>query len=151
MVFAIQNAGLFLLAAPRSGDGAEGTSMVQTFVFMGLIFIVFWFFMIRPQRQKQKQREAMLKSLEKGDWIVTAGGIRGTVSKVTDATVVVKVDDNCKIEFSRSAVSEVVLDEDETARRKEALKGPKKSDVKEGAEAKTDKNDKQDKGEEGAL
>ncbi len=126
MISTIQNAGLFLLAAPPSG---EGPNMIQTFGFMILIFVVFWFFMIRPQRQKQKRRESMLKALEKGDKVVTIGGVRGTVVKVANDVISIKVDDNCKIDFSRSAVSEVVLDEDEVARRAEALKdlkaGPK--------------------------
>ncbi|MEM9423390.1 MAG: preprotein translocase subunit YajC [Spirochaetota bacterium] len=160
----IQDLGLFLLAAPPSGDGG-GSSMTQTFIFMGLIFAVFWFFMIRPQKQKQKQREAMLKAVAKGDHVITIGGVRGTVSKVSDDTITIKVDDNCRISFSRSAIAEVVLDEQETARRSEALKSKdggqeaKKQEAKKAkgltqtkavgeAQENKDKQEEEDKGEE---
>ncbi len=154
-VCAIRHAGLFLLAAPQSGAGGEGPSMVQTFVFMGLIFVVFWFFMIRPQRQKQKQREAMLKTIEKNDRVVTIGGVRGSVAKVSDETVSIKVDDNCKIEFSRSAIAEVLLDEKENARRRSEILNSGKQNgaakIKKDKDEKAEDNDKQIKGEEGAL
>ena len=125
MIF--ERLGLFLLAAPSAG---AGPNMTQTFLFMGLIFVVFWFFMIRPQRQKQKQRELMLKSIEKGDKIVTIGGIRGSVSRIADDVVTVKVDDHCKLDFSRSAVAEVILDEKEADRRSANLKSTKKNPKK---------------------
>ena len=145
MFSVMQDAGLFLLAAPPAGGESGAASMTQTFVFMGLIFVVFWFFMIRPQRQKQKQREAMLKALDKGDKVVTIGGIRGTVAKVTEDVVAVKIDNNCKIDFNRSAISEVVRQEGNSTEG-EALSLNKEVADKKNSE----KNKKQDKGEEGA-
>ncbi len=147
MFSVIQDAGLFLLAAPPAGGEGGAANMTQTFIFMGLIFVVFWFFMIRPQRQKQKRREAMLKALDKGNKVVTIGGIRGVVTKVTEDVVAVKIDSNCKVEFSRSAIAEIIQQE---ANAKESV-APSLNKEKEIADQKnSEKNKKQDKGEEGA-
>lgn len=67
-----------------------------------------YFLMIRPQNKKQKETQKMLDALKKGDKVITIGGIHGTVSNVKDDTVTVKVDDNCRIEFNRSAIASVV-------------------------------------------
>ena len=68
---------------------------------------VFYFLVIRPQSKKQKETEKMLKALKKGDSVVTIGGIHGVVSSTKEKTVIVKVDDNCKLEFLRSAIATV--------------------------------------------
>ncbi|MEA3560481.1 MAG: preprotein translocase subunit YajC, partial [Candidatus Omnitrophota bacterium] len=70
-----------------------------------LIFIVFYFLLIRPQQKRQKEHATMLSQLKKGDQVMTNGGICGMISSVKETTVVIKVDDNVKIEFQKSAVS----------------------------------------------
>jgi preprotein translocase subunit YajC len=94
-----------LMAAP----GAEGGSgsIVPTLVTFGLVFVIFYFLIIRPQNKKKKESENMLKSLKKGDKVVTIGGINGTIQKLSDDSVVLKVDSNTKITMSRSAISTV--------------------------------------------
>ena len=82
--------------------------MVTMLVTFGLIIVIFYFLIIRPQRKKQKETQSMLSSLRKGDKIATAGGIRGVVTAVKESTVTVKVDDNTKIEFNKSAISSVL-------------------------------------------
>ena len=77
-------------------------------LFFGLIFAAMWFLMIAPQRKKQKQHEAMLKSLGNGDEVVTAGGIFGTVVAVKDDRFIVRIADNTKVELGKSFVSSVV-------------------------------------------
>ena len=83
-------------------------------IMMGLLFAVFYFLLIRPQKKKerdrQKQREEMLKALKKNDHVVSIGGIRGIVLNVTDEEVVVKVDEkgDVRIRFSREAISKVI-------------------------------------------
>lgn len=74
-----------------------------------LIFIVFYFFMIRPQQKKQKDREKVLDSLKRGDKIVTIGGVHGTVAGIdTDKkTVLVQVSDTTKIKFDRTAIANI--------------------------------------------
>ncbi|MBL7007266.1 MAG: preprotein translocase subunit YajC, partial [Spirochaetia bacterium] len=98
----------FLLAAPEGGTSSSGGSMVTTFITFGLIIVVFYFLIIRPQRKRDKDTKAMINAVKKGDKVVTIGGIRGTVMSVKDTVIVLKVDDNTKLEFNKSAVSTVL-------------------------------------------
>ena len=97
---------MFLSFLQTAGSGSMMASLMPIF----LIFVVFYLFIIRPQNKKQKETERMISSLKKGDKVMTIGGIYGVVSSAKDKTVIVKVDDNCKIEFSKSAISSVILD-----------------------------------------
>lgn len=96
--------GLVLLQAAAANPTGQ---MVSTLVTFGLVFVVFYFLIIRPQNKKQKEAKKMIEAVKKGDKIVTIGGVHGTVHAVKEGTVVVKVDDDCKIEFSKSAVATV--------------------------------------------
>ncbi len=87
---------------------AAGGSMATTFITFGAVIAVFYFFIIRPQSKKQKESQNMINELKKFDKIVTIGGIRGVVQAVKETTVVVKVDDNTKIEFTKNAVASVL-------------------------------------------
>ncbi len=91
-----------LLQASRG----QGNTLMALLPFI-LIFVVIWLFMIRPQSKKQKELQAMLASLQKGDKVVTIGGIRGSIVgfKESDDTVILKIADNTKIEVSRSAIA----------------------------------------------
>ena len=93
-----------------AGCASSTSQLVSTFVPFVLIIAIFYFFLIRPQNKKQKETEKMINALKKGDKIVTIGGIHGVVSSTKEKTVIVKVDDNCKIEFSRSAIAGVESD-----------------------------------------
>jgi len=98
-----------LMAAPQAGGEAPaGGSFITSIIPFALIILIFYFLIIRPQNKKRKETEKMLSALKKGDKIVTIGGIHGTVQSVKESTVLVKVDDNVKIEFLRSAVSSVI-------------------------------------------
>jgi preprotein translocase subunit YajC len=108
-----------LMAAPQAaGDGAAGgpTSFITSLVPFAAIIAIFYFLIIRPQNKKQKDTQKMLAALKKGDKIVTIGGIHGTIQSVKESSVIVKVDENTKVEFSRSAISgvEAVAKEDKT-------------------------------------
>jgi len=96
-----------LMAAPQSPDGAAGGSGSSLMTFLPFIAIIaiFYFLIIRPQNKKQKETQKMLSALKKGDRVVTIGGIHGTIQSVKEQSVIVKVDENTKIEFSRSAIS----------------------------------------------
>ncbi len=109
-----------LQAAAGSG------SMLMSVLPFGLIILIFYFFIIRPQNKKQKETEKMLSALKKGDKIVTVGGIHGVISSTKEKTVIVKVDDNTKIEFSRAAIATVVVDKAE--KEGKSSKDDKKSD-----------------------
>ena len=73
-------------------------------IMLALIFGVMWFFMIRPQKKQQKELQKFRDSLQKGDKVVTIGGIYGTVVEVKDATVLVEVDNGVKVRFSKQAL-----------------------------------------------
>ncbi len=98
-----------LMGAPPSGGAAGGpSSIAPTLITFGLVFLIFYFLIIRPQNKKQKDTKAMLASLQKGDRVVSIGGIRGTIQSLKEDTVVIKVDTNTTLEFNRSAVAAVV-------------------------------------------
>ncbi len=101
-----------MLGAPEaSGSGASGgggTQLVTMLVTFGLIIVVFYFLVIRPQNKKKKDAAKMLEAMKKGDRVVTIGGMHGTIDAVRDNEVVLKVDDNVKIKFQKSAISSVV-------------------------------------------
>ncbi len=100
-----------LMGAPEAGGSAPaggGGQLVTTFVTFGLVIVVFYFLIIRPQNRKQRETKNMLAQLKKGDKVATVGGIRGIVVSVKDQVVVVKVDENTKLEFSKSAISTVL-------------------------------------------
>ncbi|MCM1502568.1 MAG: preprotein translocase subunit YajC [Bacteroidales bacterium] len=69
-----------------------------------LIFVVMWFFMIRPQRKQQKELQKFRDGLKKGDKIVTIGGIYGTISEVKEKTLIIEVDNNVKIKVDKNSV-----------------------------------------------
>lgn len=68
------------------------------------IFIIFYFLLIRPQRQKEKEHQKVLTSLNKNDEVVTSSGIHGTVVNVKDKTVILRIDDNVKIEMEKNCI-----------------------------------------------
>jgi preprotein translocase subunit YajC len=101
---------LLLGAGAGQGTGAPAnpSSFITSLIPFAAIIAIFYFLIIRPQNKKQKETQRMLSALKKGDKITTIGGVHGTIVNVRESTVVVKVDDNVKIEFSRSAISGVV-------------------------------------------
>ena len=105
---------LFLQTAASSSQ-----SFLMSVLPFVLIIGIFYFFIIRPQNKKQKETENMLASLQKGDKVVTIGGIHGVISSVKEKTVIVKVDDNTKLEFTRSAIANVVRDKPVAAGKKD--------------------------------
>ncbi len=108
------------MPAPEA-SAAGGGSMMTTFITFGLIIAIFYFLIIRPQKKREKETKEMLASIKKGDKVVSIGGIHGTVTIVKETTVVIKVDDNTRIEFSRNAISSIVdrkSDAPPTARKK---------------------------------
>lgn len=120
-----------LLQAAQNATSTTGSfgSLIVTVVLM---IGIFYFFLIRPQNKKQKEMEKMLSALKKGDKVVTIGGIHGVVSSTKEKTVILKVDDNVKLEFNRSAIASVVNPEAEKkAEAKADAKDEKKEDKKE--------------------
>ncbi len=128
----------FLTAGAAQAAGP--TSLAGSFIPLLLIIVIFYFFLIRPQNKKQKETQKMLSALKKGDKVITIGGIHGVVSQVKENTVVIKVDDSCKIEFNRTAISTVLTDKPAEPEVKEKKSffgfGKKNKEEKETAEVK---------------
>lgn len=92
---------MFLMMDPQ-GKG----SSTSTFIMMGLMILVFWMFMIRPQAKKAKQQTQFINNLQKGDKIVTIAGIHGTVSKINDDdTLMMETSPGSYIKIERKAIS----------------------------------------------
>ena len=89
-----------LQAAPAAQQGG-GISM---WIMLALIFVVMWFFMIRPQRKQQKELQNFRDGLKKGDKVVTIGGIYGTISEVKEGYVLMEIDNNVKIRVNKNAL-----------------------------------------------
>ena len=86
---------------------AQTVNPIIQLVPLLFIFAIFYFLLIRPQRKQEKTRQNMVNNLSKNDEIVTTGGIHGTVVNVKDRTVIVRIDDNVKMEMEKSSVAYV--------------------------------------------
>ncbi|HBF39042.1 MAG TPA: preprotein translocase subunit YajC [Firmicutes bacterium] len=95
----------FLLAAVKPATTGN-SGLIQILILVGF-FAIFYFLMIAPQRKQQKQRQAMLGNLKKGDKVITAGGLHGEIVEIDDEDVRLKVADKIELKFSRSSVSKV--------------------------------------------
>jgi len=80
-------------------------NQVQSYIMMGLLALVFYFFMIRPQIKKQKDQKKFVEELKKGDKVVTTAGIHGKIVEIADTTILVEVDNGVKIRFDKAAIS----------------------------------------------
>jgi preprotein translocase subunit YajC len=103
-----------LATSPTSVVSANATASEQpsTFdsiwpmlVFLVVIFAMFYFLMIRPQRKRQKEQEAMMQGLQKGDKVITAGGIYGTIESISDDSVVIKIESGTTIRVNKGSVA----------------------------------------------
>ena len=96
-------------AGGAAGQNAGGGS-ISFILMLALMFLVMYLFMIRPQRKQQKELEAMRNALKKGDKVVTAGGIYGTVAEVDERTVLIKVDGETKLRVDKSSIQRDMSD-----------------------------------------
>ena len=91
----------------------EGSGIGQ-FVPLILIFVIFYFFLIRPQQKKVKEHKSMVESLKRGDKVITSGGITGTVERIIDNdTVEVEIADNVKVEIVKTTGIQALLNTQE--------------------------------------
>jgi preprotein translocase subunit YajC len=96
---------LIFAMAPQGG---EGGGMVSTIIMFGAIFLIFYFMIIRPQQKKAKDRDKLLSNLEKGDKVVTSGGIHGIIAGIDEKTLLLQISDNLKVKVERSAITQVI-------------------------------------------
>ncbi len=102
----------FLTLLQAAGAEQGGQSLIMTGVTFGLVILIFYFLIIRPQNKKQKDTERMLSGIKKGDKVYTVGGLHGTVHSTNEekATVTLKVDEGSTttLEFNKSAIAGLV-------------------------------------------
>jgi preprotein translocase subunit YajC len=95
---------LFLAqAAGQTSPGPLGNPMIM----MVLMFVIMYFVLIRPQRQRQKEHEKLIANVKVGDHVVMSGGEHGIITSTKERTVMVKLADNVKVEYERSAIASV--------------------------------------------
>src|SRR5512139_3300155 len=99
--------------AQGTGGGGMGTSTLLSLVPFVLIFVIFYFLLILPQQKRQKQQKALLDDLKKGDKVITASGIWGTITNLGKSTVTLQIADNTKIKIQKDHISKVRSDDDE--------------------------------------
>ncbi len=93
----------YAMGAGGGGGAVPGGDMNFIFVMVA-IFAIFYFLLIRPQQKKQKETKAMLANLAHGDTVVTAGGIHGKITAITDQVVTLEIADKVKIKVSRGHI-----------------------------------------------
>jgi preprotein translocase subunit YajC len=99
-----------ILAQSPAPPGPAGGGL-NFFVPLIFIFVIMYFIMIRPQKKRQDEQKKLVAALKTGDRVVTSAGIHGLISNVKEATVMLKVADNVKIEIEKSAVTNVLKTE----------------------------------------
>ena len=98
---------LFLIGQSGPTQQPPGGAFGQFVPFI-LIFVIFYFLLIRPQKQKQKKLQLQVDAMRPGDKVITAGGIHGLITGIKKQSVTVKVDNNTKIEFEKGSIATVI-------------------------------------------
>lgn len=115
---------LFIIAQ-AGGEGGEGGLIVQLLPFI-LIFGIFWLLIIRPQRKRQKEHQEYLSGLKKGDQVVTSGGLFGSVEKVDDQIVTLRISRDTRVKVLRQQIegsqASVMADEEDEQAEEEPEK-----------------------------
>ena len=87
------------------GETDSTTSTIYMIVFLVLIFAMFYFLMIRPQRKRQKEHQQMMEELRKGDRVITAGGIYGVIESVSEDSILIKVESGATMRLAKGSVA----------------------------------------------
>lgn len=93
-------------AAPAKPEGLQAL-LASPFVMMGLMVVMFYFLLIRPQQRQRKEQAARIAALKNGDKVITTAGLHGIVHNVKDATVMIKVAEGTILEFDKPAIASV--------------------------------------------
>lgn len=104
MISNIALLGMGQLPQAGAGGASPQSSLISMFAPLGIIFVIFYFLLIRPQQKQQKKLQQMLTSMRKGDSVVTRGGIHGKIVGVADNIITVEIANNVNVKMSRDAV-----------------------------------------------
>lgn len=97
--------GILLMAPSPGAEAGGGGSMMSMFIMIAFVIAIMYFFMIRPQQKRQKEHQAMIESIKKGDRVVTTSGMHGSVTELDDKTYTVQIADNVKVKFEKAAIA----------------------------------------------
>lgn len=106
--FLVAQAQVFAQEAGQSGEAPAANPFMSMLPMIIAFFAIMYFLMIRPQQKRERERREMLASVNKGDNVITTGGICGSVVGLSDDRVVLRVDDNVTMEFVRGAIAQVL-------------------------------------------
>ena len=98
---------MMMQSAPAGGPGGVGAALIQFFPFIA-VFVIFYLLMIRPQQRRVKEHQASINAVKKGDEVITGGGIRGKITKVSDDEAEVEIAQGVKIRVIKSTISQVL-------------------------------------------
>ncbi|MEA3451025.1 MAG: preprotein translocase subunit YajC [Bacteroidota bacterium] len=111
---------LFLLLDAGAAAGQQSNPYTM-WIMLGLLFVVFYFFMIRPQNKKQKELKKFRESLNEGDKVVTIGGIYGKVAQIKeDGSILLEIDANVRIRMDKSSIVKDTTDSAQQIQQKQA-------------------------------
>ncbi len=121
---------MLISPAYAQAAGGDSTSTLIQLAPLALIFVVFYFFLIRPQQTKAKQQRAMLDAIRRGDRVVTGGGFIGTVAKVVNPEeVLIDIADNVRVRVVRSTIAQVLAKTEPAAPKGDDKDGGKDTDA----------------------
>jgi len=101
------NALIAMGGAPQGEGGATQGSMLTMFAPLIIIFVIFYFLLIRPQKQQQKKLQGMLTAMRKGDQVITRGGLHGKITGIAESIITVEIAENVKVKMNRDAIINV--------------------------------------------
>ncbi len=93
--------------APQGAQAQGGGSMITSLLPLVLIFVIFYFLLIRPQQKRAKEHKQLLENLKKGDKVITSGGIYGVIENVGTTTVTIKIAENVRVKFGKGHIAAV--------------------------------------------
>jgi len=91
--------------APSPGGADQGMGFLGSILPLILIFVIFYFLLIRPQQKRAKEHRKMVENLKKGDKVITSGGVYGVIEAVGTNTVTIKIAENVKVKFSKGNIA----------------------------------------------
>lgn len=89
-------------------DQTQGSSLISLVILLVVFAAIFYFLLIRPQRRREREHRQLIQSLKRGDRVVTAGGIYGTIDKIDDDTVILSLEEGAKVRVAKSSIVEKV-------------------------------------------
>ena len=129
-----------LLAATTKASGFQTYGL---WILIAVMLVVFYVLLIRPQRKRAQEHDEMMTKLNKGDEVVTIGGIQGVIKRVTDDSVVLEVDKGVRITFLKSAISRSLSppqEEEEVEEEEEEVEEPEEEETTDESEDTTDED-----------